>query len=332
MRLTNRTSFANPFTLAAVLLGSAAANGESLPEKFAPLPEQARPQPDTAEGYRLQKVGKGAHVVIAGPVQTVFVVTTDGVVLIDAPPRIVDKVQHAIASVTDKPVTHLIYSHSHHDHIGGAAKFPNAIRIAERETARTLDLSPDPDRPPPTETFTERKVLKVGGEEIRLIDPGPNHQTGNIIIHVPTAKLVVLMDVLWPGWVPYRGWGNADSIPGILRAHDEVLKLDFDTYVGGHVYRTGTRADVETSREFVRDLWNETGNAMTEVAFADSMSTVEPGNVWAAQTVWFDRIADKVMDSLAKKWRGKLAGFDTFTHDTIIAVIVSRATDKPKEY
>jgi len=40
---------------------------------------------------------------------------------------------------------------------------------------------------------------------------------------------------------PTGGWGNADYPPGMLAAHDAILATGFDTYVGGHVYRTGTR-------------------------------------------------------------------------------------------
>src|SRR5205807_6230365 len=106
-------------------------------------------------------------------------------------------------------------------------------------TAEMLSVYPDPERPVPTITFAdERYTLNVGDQRFELIYPGPNHESGNILVWVPQEKLAVMTDVVIPGWVPYRGWGNADYIPGMLKAHDEILKLDFDTYVGGHVYRT----------------------------------------------------------------------------------------------
>jgi hypothetical protein len=40
----------------------------------------------------------------------------------------------------------------------------------------------------------------------------------------------------------------------MLVAHDATFALDLDTYAGGHVYRTGTRADVQLSRDFFIDL------------------------------------------------------------------------------
>jgi glyoxylase-like metal-dependent hydrolase (beta-lactamase superfamily II) len=170
-------------------------------------------------------------------------------------------------------------------------------------------------------------TLNVGGERFELIYPGPNHETGNIIVYVPQEKLAVMTDLVMPGWVPYRGWGNADHIPGILKAHDALLELDFDTYVGGHVYRTGTRRDVEQSRAYLVDLLNWTKEEMSAVPFKPA---AEPANVWAAQKVWLDQVATRVTARLVAKWKDTLAGADTFTHDTVSAAIVSLSTDAPK--
>jgi glyoxylase-like metal-dependent hydrolase (beta-lactamase superfamily II) len=184
--------------------------------------------------------------VIAGFYQAAFVVTSAGVVLIDAPPSLADKLPAAIKSVTSKPVTYVILTHDHYDHIGAATRFAGAKLVAHELTAQLLSVYPDPERPIPTITFSgAHHTLNVGGERFELIYPGPNHETGNIIVYVPQEKLAVMTDLVMPGWVPYRGWGNADHIPGILKAHDALLELDFDTYVGGHVYRTGTRRSPE---------------------------------------------------------------------------------------
>ncbi len=65
-----------------------------------------------------------------------FMVTDKGVVAVDAPPTIGNNYLKAIAEVTTKPVTYVIYSHAHIDHIGAAGIFPkNATFIAQQETA-----------------------------------------------------------------------------------------------------------------------------------------------------------------------------------------------------
>lgn len=294
---------------------------------FLPLPAQAQPQVENSDGYRLQKVGERAYVVIAGAEQATFVVTSAGVVLIDAPPALVDKLHLAIKSVTSKPVTHVILSHDHFDHIGAVTEFKGAKLIAHKITADLLKIYPDPKRPVPGITFAgERHTLKVGGERFELIYTGPNHEAGNILIYIPQEKLAVMTDLVMPGWAPYLGYGNADYIPGLLKAHDALLKLDWDTYVGGHVHRTGTRDDVKDSREFWLDLWNWTKEEMAAVPFNPG---AEPANLWAAQSVWFDQVADKVTARLIAKWKDRLAAVDAFTHNTVVGVIVAIATDHP---
>ncbi|MGI4873766.1 MAG: MBL fold metallo-hydrolase [Janthinobacterium lividum] len=310
---------------AALLLGSANLAAAQTGREFLPLPSQARPAATPAVGYILQKAGSNGYVAIAGFVQATFVVTSAGVVVIDAPPAMADQLHAAIKSVTTKPVTHVILTHDHVDHIGAVTTFVGAKLVAHEATANLLKLFPDPKRPVPTITFAgDHYTLTVGGERFELLYPGPNHEAGNIIVHVPQQKLAIMTDLVMPGWVPYRGWGNADHIPGLFKAYDALLKLDFDTYVGGHVYRTGTRADVEQSHDYLLDVWRETKQAMGTVPFK---AAAEPANAWAAQTVWFDEVATVVTKNLVDKWKDKLGGADTFTHDTVISAIISLSTD-----
>ena len=69
--------------------------------------------------------------------------------------------------------------------------------------------------------------------------------------------------------------------------------------------------------------------AMGEVPFGYA-AKVEPGNAWAFQTIWFDAVANQVTAQLVAKWKDRLGGVDTFTHDTVIAAIISISTDAPK--
>ncbi len=116
-------------------------------KKFLPLPPSVLPLPEGPGGYRLQRAGERGYVVISGFVQAAFVVTGEGVVLVDAPPALDGKIQAAIASVTDQQVTHLIYTHSHADHVGAVTKFPGPRRIAHEE-ARAAAGQPRRPGPP----------------------------------------------------------------------------------------------------------------------------------------------------------------------------------------
>jgi glyoxylase-like metal-dependent hydrolase (beta-lactamase superfamily II) len=100
----------------------------------------------------------------------------------------------AIAEVTDKPVTHVIYSHEHTDHIGAAHLFPkDAMYIAQNETAKLLASRNDLRRPLPTLTFHDTYTLTVGDQTLVLDYKGVNHEAGNIFIYAPKQKVLMLV-------------------------------------------------------------------------------------------------------------------------------------------
>src|SRR5919107_3232077 len=105
------------------------------------IPEAAKgPTIPPEKGYLVEEIRGGLYWVTDGSYNTMFLVTDEGVVAIDAPPAIGANYLKAIAEVTDKPIKYVIYSHSHLDHIGAAASiFPeNATYIAHEKVAEEL--------------------------------------------------------------------------------------------------------------------------------------------------------------------------------------------------
>ncbi|MFS8104373.1 MBL fold metallo-hydrolase [Lentzea alba] len=298
---------------------------------FAPIPAGSKPQPFGPEGYRLDKFSDRAYGVTVGAAQSAFVVTDTGVIVLDAPAGHGARLPQAIAAVTNKPVTHFVYSHSHSDHVGAANLFPNAVRIAHGETARILKAANDPARPMPTMTFDGEHVLDVGGQKLVLSYPGPNHESGNIIIHSPQQRFAMLIDVAVPGWAPFRAFGSADSVPGVLRAHNDLLKLDIDTFVGGHMHRYGAKKDIAESREFVFDMWRETNAAIAATPIAPFFGQVEAGNTWAAVELWYEAIAVKAEEPILRKWTGRLGAVDVWLRENLKTMSVSARVDQPKD-
>src|SRR3989440_5880601 len=110
------------------------------------------PAIDPAKGYRVQDLGSGLYMITDNAIQSMFLVYDRGVVVIDAPQNLAAFIPKAIAEVAgDKPITHLIYSHSHADHIGGAETLgDHSIIIAHEENLRLLERGAGSDPPPPT--------------------------------------------------------------------------------------------------------------------------------------------------------------------------------------
>ena len=135
------------------------------PEKMrtaSPLPEAAMgPQIDFTKGYLVEEIRDGLYWVTDGAYNTMFLTTGQGVIAVDAPPSIGENYLKAIAEVTEEPVTHVIYSHTHNDHVGDVSMFPDdAIYIAHQEAADTLEKRNDPNRPVPTITFEDKYTNK----------------------------------------------------------------------------------------------------------------------------------------------------------------------------
>jgi hypothetical protein len=146
--------------------------------KYKDVPEFAKGPPiDPAEGYRIQVLGKDLYMVTENVHQAMLLVYGTGVVVADVPQALAAAMPKAIAEITNKPVTHLIYSHSHADHIGGTRRLGGQpIIIAHEETKRLLARANDPDRPFPTVTFTDTYTLTVGSHKLELSYHGDGHE------------------------------------------------------------------------------------------------------------------------------------------------------------
>src|SRR5207248_1947721 len=109
---------------------------------YAPIPRRALGPALNEQGYYVGRVERNLYWITDGTYQCAFLTTSDGVVLLDAPPTIGNNIQRAIDEiaaangVTNK-VEYLIYSHHHADHVGAASLFDrNVTRIGHEETRR----------------------------------------------------------------------------------------------------------------------------------------------------------------------------------------------------
>jgi glyoxylase-like metal-dependent hydrolase (beta-lactamase superfamily II) len=286
------------------------------------IPETAKgPAIPAEKGYLVQEIGDQLYSVSDGSYNTMFMVTDEGVIAVDAPPTLGANYLKAIAEVTDKPTTHVIYSHAHMDHIGAARIFPeNATFVAQQETAselqRAMNVATNTSMVPPvpTETFSTNMTLIVGNQTLQLDYYGNNHLPGNIFIYAPQQKVLMLVDIIFPGWIPFPYLAIAKDTAGFIEAHDIALNnYDFDTIVAGHLTRLGTKADVGVQREFVMDLEKAADNANQNVSFSGIASQVGSfDNPWLLFSKYIDAINKQCEEVMLPKWESKLGGAEIF--------------------
>jgi glyoxylase-like metal-dependent hydrolase (beta-lactamase superfamily II) len=292
------------------------------------VPPAARgPVIDSARGWLVEEIRGGAYWVTDGDYQALLVTSTEGTAVIDAPPSLGPQLLAAVAQVSGAPVTHLIYSHSHYDHVGAAHLLGDTTVIGHAEVARTLQRRSDPRRPLPQVTFEDRLTLEVGGQQLVLEYQGPNHEPGNIFIHLPRLRILVLVDVVVPGWVPFKSLGVASDVPGFMQAHDQALGYDFDILFAGHLTRLGTRQDVEVQREYVADVKAACERARTSVQASTVIQQTGLEDRWLFAKTYFDRLAQEASEEIVPRWVDRLGGVRAFTHDHCTAMLMALAHD-----
>jgi len=297
--------------------------------KYLDVPASAKGPPvDPAKGYRLQDLGQGLYMITDNIYQSMFLVYDRGVVVVDAPPNYATRIPQAIAEVTSRPITHVIYSHSHSDHIGGSKSLGgHPTIIAHQETLRLLQRANDPKRPLPKLTFSERYTLRVGQQVLELSYHGDAHEPGNIFIYAPVQRVLMVVDLIFPGWMPWRRFAVAHDIPGHLAQVELIRSMDWQTLVGGHVARTGSHADVEVQAEFNRELKEVAASALAATRPNVDMDPQDTSNPWAVYDNYIDRVAAACVNALKPKWSTRLAAFDVWVWDQCYAMEQSLRID-----
>jgi glyoxylase-like metal-dependent hydrolase (beta-lactamase superfamily II) len=214
-----------------------------------------------------------------------FVVTPKGVVVIDAlgSPVLAQKLIQEIRKITKQKIVAVVLTHYHADHVYGLQEFKRlgATVYAQRdglnylasETAKQrliasrIDFAPwvnENTRLVPADIWIDQsKTLRVGGVEFRISRVGPAHAHEDLIVYVPSEKVLFAGDLIFQGRIPFVG--NADS-RGWMNALDQIQKIKPKIVVPGHgTYSTNALADVKFTRDYLAYLREVMGPAARDL-------------------------------------------------------------------
>lgn len=188
--------------------------------------------------------------------RTLWIEMPDSVVVFDPiNVRTAAALRADIATHTDKPVSHVIYSHEHYDHIRGGKIFADegATFIAHEKCLDTFDYVPDPDVIKPTVTYSDTFTLELGGPVIELLYLGRNHGDCMTITRFPEERLLFVVDLLAERSLPFGSL--PDYYPGdTVRTLKAIQQLDFDRIARGHSSPVVDRVVLDETTAYWSDL------------------------------------------------------------------------------
>jgi glyoxylase-like metal-dependent hydrolase (beta-lactamase superfamily II) len=226
-----------------------------------------------------------------------FIDTPAGAVVIDAlgSPALARELIGEIRRRTGHGVAYVVLTHYHADHIYGLQEFKragariiaqrrgleylNSQAAQQRLQASRTDLAPWIDAQtrlvPADEWIDGRRELIVGGVRMLLQPVGPAHTPEDLVVFLPSEKVLFSGDIVFRGRVPYVG--QADSRRWI-EALNSVLAFDAKVVVPGHGPAShAAREDIELTRDYLLYLREAMGRAA---------QAMEPFDEAYARTDW----------------------------------------------
>lgn len=214
-----------------------------------------------------------------------FVVARDGVVVVDAlgSPALAQRLMDKIAEITPKPVTHVLVTHYHADHIYGlqtfqargaqiiahraALEYLNDDSAQQRLTASRSDLAPwvnEQTRLVHADRWLDGPVtLDLAGSRFVIEPVGPSHTPDDLAIYLPEERVLFAGDLIFNGRLPFVGKANSAQW---MAALDRLMAFGAQAVVPGHgAASTDPRKDIGVIRDYLGHLRKTMGQATQDM-------------------------------------------------------------------
>ena len=265
--------------------------------------------------YIIQRLTEHVYWVEISGYQSTVVVGEAGVMVIDAPccGRVPNFLK-AIGEITNLPVTTLVYSHYHLDHVSGAndyvenARHTNTPLRIVGTTATKAQIEKFGNKIPlPTEVVSvPRGTFEFEGTTVLVGTPADGHTMDNSWILLEDEGVLHNVDLVHPGYLEFMDFGVAEDIDGYEKSVRELLSIEWQILCPGHS-NPGDRDDVRLVIDYLADIRANVGAAMAETPFGPYVQQDEIFYEWIAG--FRDAVIEKAVDRMRPKW-GQYPGFD----------------------
>jgi cyclase len=229
--------------------------------------------------YVLTSSTPGNDATFSGGNVGVFI-TNNGVILVDTKlagwgQTFLDRVK----SISTKPVTMIINTHTHGDHTGNDDKFGTSVEIVAQENTKTNMAKMDAFKGDkavflPKRTFKDTLSLGSGNERIDLYYFGAGHTNGDAFVYFPALRVLQTGDLFARKDAPRIDRANGGSgvaYPQTLAKAVAAVK-NVDVVVPGHSPLTKW-SDLQEYQRFTADLLNEVQSARRAGKNVDAAAT-----------------------------------------------------------
>jgi cyclase len=239
--------------------------------------QQAPAPTPSAAALEVNKLRDNLFVLIGGGGNTSVFVQANGVTVVDAKnPGWGQPILTKIRELTNKPVTMLINTHTHGDHVSGNVDFPATIDIVVQEkTAARMKEMPIFAKSGgvglPKRTFSDTMTLGNGSDRIELHYFGRGHTDGDAWVLFPALRVLAAGDIFSGKNIPFLDYDNGGSgveIPDTLMKAYTATAKNADSIVTGHS-TVMTPADLREYADFNRDFLNAVREAKKSGKTAD---------------------------------------------------------------
>jgi cyclase len=226
---------------------------------------RAQPDPNAPKVIEVEKVKDNLFVLrgAGGGGNTAVFVMANGVAVVDSKnPGWGQPILAKIKELTPKPVTLLINTHTHGDHVSGNVAFaPSVDVVVQENTKSNMEKMPifkeHNNAGMAKRTFKDRMTIGKGADQIDLYYFGRGHTNGDAWIVFPAHRIVHSGDIFAGKSVPLIDGNNGGSmveIPGTLRKAHSALSNNVDQIINGHMPAQTTMADLNEFAQFNADL------------------------------------------------------------------------------
>jgi cyclase len=203
---------------------------------------------------QIEKVKDNLYMVTGEGGNVAAFVTATGVVLVDTKyPEWGQPILDKVKTVTEKPVTHIINTHTHGDHVGSNSFFPASVEIVVQENTsanmKRMDLfkTPEGARGLPDKTFGDKMTVLSGPDAIDLYHFGRAHTNGDAFVVFRNLRVMHAGDVFSRPGAPLidaNNGGSGVAFPEtVAKATAGITGVD--TVIPGHSAVTTWQAFVD---------------------------------------------------------------------------------------